>query len=178
MDDIKFYIIVRTCRRFPGLKDILDKAYNPLATKYSSLSDATSHLSRFLDGDAEAIFGISDPKIYHGNGSVAYCQRSLNVAPNQTIKLWFEHHDDYIQYYDQNGYFLGSVSRLGFVPKENLTVKGGYDNRTVTLHKGERYPMGVTHPSVGVKYYISHNNAVVYKPKSFWEDNGVIVEHW
>ena len=185
MDTIQCYVIVSAYRRDPSVKDILEVLHNPKTKKYSQLSDAMVDFRKmFFDDEGYGVFGISSTdKIYScdkTNTTIQYYKTTSAINPKAPSGygsvFWIERHEGYVQYYDKDGHFLGSISRLGFIPNQSVQLENKYGD--TTLYPSECYPMGKTHPSVGNQFYISTRNNTFYKSPSFWKKNGTIVEHW
>lgn len=185
MDNIQCYVIVSAYRRDPSVKDILEALRNPETKKYSQLSDAMVDFQKmFFDDGGCDVFGISSTdKIYscgRTNTTIRYYKTISVINPEAPSGygsvFWIERHEDYVQYYDKDGYFLDSVSRLGFIPNQSVKLANKYGN--TTLYPSGCYPMGKTHPSVGNQFYISTRTNTFYKSPCFWKRNGTIVEHW
>lgn len=185
MDNIQCYVIVSAYRRDPSVKDILEVLRNPETKKYSQLSDAMADFQKmFFDDGGYDVFGIgSTDKIYscgRTNTTIRYYKTTSVINPKAPSGygsvFWIERHEDYVQYYDKDGYFLDSVSRLGFIPNKSVKLANKYGN--TTLYPSKCYPMGKTHPSVGNQFYISTKTNTFYKLPCFWKENGTIVERW
>lgn len=185
MDSVMCFIISRAYRRTPSLKDILDDFNNPKTKRYSNMHDAMSAFRKmFLDDEGAGVFGISHDTIYSCGGrygvEIAYYRNSKAVNPSAPSGygaiFWIERHENYIQYYDQQGYLVASFQRLGFIPSTTIELKTQLGK--ATLYAGAMYPIGKTHPSVGKKCYITVNGTTFYRSQRFWKEHGTFVEHW
>ena len=174
-----FYIVVSAIRRFPSIKDILDALQNPNTKRYSQLRDVERDWKGFICDDAcHGIFGITENIIYTSLG----CERPTieyykDFAVNKKDYVWIHRREDYVQSYDKNGYYLGDIGRLGFVPNQRIELKNEYGQQT-TLFSATRYHIGHTATSIKSCYYIRDNGKTFYKSVDFVESHGTVIEHW
>ena len=185
MDSSICFIVSKAYRSTPSIKDILEDFLNPKTIRYSNMQDAISALNgMFLDDEGAGVFGVSHDVIYSCGEKkgieIAYYRNPKVVNPIATsddgVIFWIERHENYIQYFDQQGYLVASFQRLGFIPDSGVELNNQFGK--AMLCRGMMYPIGKCHPSVGKKCYVTINGTTFYKSQKFWKEHGTFVEHW